>query len=130
MCKTHNHFWSTRSKRYIPHRQMNLRLQQCVLVLQCQDINLTKSLEMRLMHSASKLSPSCLDPSLTRHAAKQTASYLNSAVETAGDVKNIPRRQVYNYSPFFCPWVIACAIYLSVPGPSVTLAICPRVVNR
>ena len=67
--------------------------------------------------------------SLTRHAAKQTASYLNSAVETAGDAKKYTQKTGI-YSPFVCPWVIVCAMYLSVPGSSVTLAICPGVVNR
>ena len=66
---------------------------------------------------------------LTGHAAKQTASYLNSAVETAGDAKKYTQKTGI-YSPFVCPWVIVCAIYLSVPGSSVTLAVCPGVVNR
>ena len=62
---------------------------------------------------------------LTRHAAKQTASYLNSAVKTAGYAKKYTQKTGI-YSPFVCPWAIVYAIYLSVPGSSVTLAICSK----
>jgi len=45
---------------------------------------------------------------LTRHAAKQTASYLNSAVETAGDAKKYTQKTPFAF----------------VPGSSFVLSIC------
>ena len=63
-------------------------------------------------------------PFLPLHAAKQTASYLNSAVETAGDAEKIYPEDRYiltfclslgHRSRYLsvCPWVISYTSYLS-----------------
>ena len=117
MRKTHNHFWSTMlvaNDMYVSHGRMNLRLQHCLGTSVARH-----KPHKKLGNEANPFSQQAIPfLPLTRHAAKQTSSYLNRAVETAGDAKKIYPEDRYILT--FC---------LSLGHRLCYLSVCPLVIS-
>ena len=124
MCETHNHFRAPCSAALRTIR--TTRMDEPTSPALCLGTSVPKHKpHKKLGNEANPFSQQAIPfLPLTRHAAKQTASYLNSAVETAGDAEKIYPEDRYiltfclslgHRSRYLsvCPWVISYTSYLS-----------------